>query len=362
MQVLMFEGTPTQMGQAFGEQCREQIAELYDLRMRNAIEQAASYGGRIVHEGLLIEVARRCLPIVQAYHPDGFEELAGIALGADLSLEKIWAMNALTDLRDMVGFGDLAAMKGEGEGCSSFIVQEDLTNPGPPLCGQTWDLAPDNMPYIRVVLRKPEHGPATTCLTLVGCLSLIGMNDAGIAIGTTNVRTTDSGLGVGYLDIIHKALSAPDLATAAGAITEAPRAGAHYYFLLDSQGKGRAIECTAKRHVELEVRRGHYVHCNHLLFGSNQEVEVTTSPVTKPSTRHRHERLSTLIQTAKKPLAVDGMKRFLSDHERGESQCICRHDVDDMSTNGAVIMAPRDGLFWAVHRQPCLGEWVRLEI
>ena len=42
MRVLHFQGTPARMGEAFGESCREAIAELYALRLENAINVVRS--------------------------------------------------------------------------------------------------------------------------------------------------------------------------------------------------------------------------------------------------------------------------------------------------------------------------------
>ena len=61
MRVLHFEGTPAHMGEAFGESCREAIAELYALRLENALAQALRYGGRTASEAELLALARACL-------------------------------------------------------------------------------------------------------------------------------------------------------------------------------------------------------------------------------------------------------------------------------------------------------------
>ena len=45
MRVLHFEGTPARMGEAFGESCREAIAELYALRLENAIARRCNTAG-----------------------------------------------------------------------------------------------------------------------------------------------------------------------------------------------------------------------------------------------------------------------------------------------------------------------------
>jgi isopenicillin-N N-acyltransferase-like protein len=244
VRVITLEGSPLEMGRAFGESLRAEIATFYELRVQNAIAQALRYGGRAVTREDVTEAARQSVPYTRDHDPRGFEELEGIAQGAALPLEAILAMNGLTDLRDVLSWHGPP----EGlDGCSALVVQRDLTARGELLCGQTWDLATDNLPYVLGVHRKPDQGPQSWSLTTAGCLSLIGLNEAGIAVGTTNIRTTDARPGVTYLSLIHKALAATTLAQAAAAITDAHRAAAHFYYLADAHGDALVIECSATR-------------------------------------------------------------------------------------------------------------------
>ncbi len=357
MQVLEYAGTPKEIGRAFGEDCREAILELYQARVNNALEQAKSYGGRTVSEEGLLNLAQRCLPIVSEYSPLGFEELSGVAEGCGLKTHQVWGMNALTDLRDVLAFGDpdLVQPLPDHEGCSSFVVRGDLTEGEENVVGQTWDLATDNMPFVRVVVRKPKEGPMTTCLTTVGCLSLIGLNEAGIAVGTTNIRTTDSRPGVGYLDVIHKALSCDSFEAAAESIRSAPRAGAHYFYLSDGEGRASGFECSAQQAVEVPVENGAYVHCNHILEGNNPALEVKGTPMA--SSQHRQKRLSSLIQDSGKLSIPASFQGFMADTAGGEN-AINRHDYNGISSNGSVVMAPGSRRFWAVHGPADQGTWI----
>ncbi len=360
MQVVELSGTHREMGAAYGEACREDIVGLYTARVSNAIEQAKAYGGRSVTEADLITIAKAALPMVKAYHEAGYEELEGIASGSNRSLEQTWVMNALTDLRDIAAFGDVSvwAAPADGEGCSSFIMQGDRTQDGTGYVGQTWDLSTSNMPFVRIVKRKPTEGPATVCLSTVGCLSLIGMNEHGVSIGTTNIRSVDAKLGVCYLDIIHKVLHQQSLAAAVEVITGAPRAGAHYYYVMDAEGAA-AVECTASQHATVDVAQGAYVHCNHVLEASNLELEAKGTPVLSSS--HRQGRMAELVAQAQGPHSIEGLQAFFADHD-GDERGICRHDVGGISSNGSVIMNPASKRLWAVHGPACTGTWAEHQL
>lgn len=352
MRILELRGTPRDMGRQFGEACRDAIAEFYELRVQNAIRQAHTYGGRTVDREQVMQAARACVEPTCSYDPVGFEELTGIAEGANLSVDTILATNGLTDIRDILCWpGQLEALGG----CSSFIAAADFTRDGEVYCGQTWDLATDNLPYVLGVHRKPDEGPETWCLTTVGCLSLIGLNDAGLAIGTTNIRCTDAQPGVTYLSIIHKALSCRTFAEARSAVVEAPRAGGHYYFLCGPEGQASALECTATQAEEVVVEHGIYVHTNHCLIPSNQALEGVAP---QASSTARQARLEALILASRENTAESFMEA-LSDRSGG-AVAINRDDINGINTNGAVIMAPESGRIWACHGLPDTGEWIAL--
>jgi len=223
------------------------------------------------------------------------------------------------------------------------------------VCGQTWDLATDNLPHTIGVARAPDDAPRTWCLTTNGCLSLIGLNSEGLAVGTTNIRTTDARPGVNYLSIIHKALACRDLDAAVAAIVDAPRAGAHFYYVADARGRARLIECSARAAYVQVLERGVAVHANHCLLPETRAIEggAPTS-----SSLARAARMTTLGEGVAR-VAVDDLRRFFADTSDG-ADAICRDDIDGLNTNGAVVMDPAAGSILACHGVPSRGTWLDL--
>lgn len=349
MKVLKLSGSPRDMGRAFGEAYREEIATFYQLRIANAIRQALKYGGRHVDAEEVMEAARGCVEPTRKFDPVAFEELEGIAEGANMPLEQILATNGLTDIRDIVSWpGDLKAFGG----CTAFVVQRDSARDGSLLCGQTWDLATDNLPYVLGVHRKPNNGPETRCLTTVGCLSLIGMNEHGISIGTTNVRTKDSRHGVTYLSIIHKVLAQDNLDDAIKVVTEAQRAGAHFYYIASPDGRAVSLECSAKTVTRQDINNGVFAHTNHCLETPNQNIE---GHLPQSSSLARLERMTALL--SQEPNSRETLIKALGDRENGDD-AINRDDINGINTNGAVIMSPEDRKLWACKGLPDLAEWI----
>lgn len=208
-----------------------------------------------------------------------------------------------------------------------------------------------------VITRRPAGAPATWSLTLTGCLTLIGMNDAGIAAGNTNLRTVDVRPGVQYLTVLHRALRARSLAEAAACIARAPRAAAHYYYAGSADGEAVGLECSARREARFTPGSGAFVHCNHAL---SPDIGALESAPAGPSSQHRQARLTALLAEHCGSIGVEDLKRYLADHEGGPSRAICRHGHDGVSTNAAVIMSPATLELHACRGPAHEGEWVRV--
>ncbi len=355
MRRIELSGTHAAMGEAFGEAFRGEIAQLYALRLANALRQATQYKGRATREVDLLRLARACLAASESFDPRGTEELRGIARGAQLSAEQVLAMNGLTDLRDALAWGELG--EAGAEGCTALIVQRDASADGRPRLAQSWDLASDNAPFVVFVHRRPGQGAETWSVTTVGCQSLMSMNEHGLALGTTNLRTRDSGVGVPYLGLVHRALEERSAGDAARVIAAAPRAGAHSYLALDRSGAGAVLECTGKLAHRFVVERGVHVHTNHCQVPAHIALEADTP---RKSSEARLARMRELLAAHAGKLDAAFLRECYAD-SAGGSLAICRQDFDGISTNAASVMTPETGEFWACAGVPdAATKWERL--
>ena len=341
MRAIEVSGSSREMGERFGESYKEEIAELYDLRVTNAIRDALRFGGRSVDEKDLLTLAIKCHEISQSFDETGVDEQVGIARGSNLTIAQITALGGLTDLRDVLSWA--GPMERDG-GCTGIIRSGSEMQ-----IGQTWDLASDNMPYVIYVHRIPDEGPETWGVTTVGCLSLMGMNEHGLALSTTNLRTTDARPGVPYLNVIHRALRETSVSSAVSVVREAPRAAAHTFLIAD-QDEGCIVECTATKSVVSDLEDGVLVQTNHCQVPEHQKIE-STAP--NESSHVRFERMSELVR-------VEDLREALSDTANGEL-AISRHDFDGISTNAAVLMTPATGVISIVHGPPDENSWTDME-
>ena len=355
MRRIELSGSHAAMGEAFGEAYRDEIARLYAIRVENALRQATQYGGRATSETDLLHLARACLAASERFDPRGTAELRGIARGAGLSAEQVLAMNGLTDLRDGLAWGERSEVGAEG--CTAVIVQRDWSADGRPRLAQSWDLASENAPFIVFVHRTPAGAPQTWSITTVGCQSLMSINEHGLALGTTNLRTRDSGIGVPYLGLVHRALDERSAAAAARVIATAPRAGAHSYLALDRTGAGAVVECTGKLAHTFVVERGAHVHTNHCQAPEHLALEADTP---RKSSEARLARMRELLTASAGKIDADFLRGCYAD-PAGGALAICRRDFDGISTNAASVMTPEILEMWGCAGVPDAPEkWERL--
>ncbi len=355
MRRIELAGTHAAMGEAFGEAFRAEVARLYAIRVENALRQATQYGGRATSEADLLRLATACLAASERFDPRGTAELRGIARGAQLTPAQVLAMNGLTDLRDGLAWGERSEVGAEG--CTAVIVQRDWAADGRPRLAQSWDLASDNAPFVVFVARRPAEGPRTWSLTTVGCQSLMSLNEHGLALGTTNLRTRDAGVGVPYLGLIHRALEERSAVAAARVIAEAPRAGAHSYLALDRAGAGAVVECTGKLAHRFDVASGAHVHTNHCQVPAHLALEADTP---RKSSEARLTRMRALLAERAGRIDADFLRACYAD-PAGGALAICRQDFDGISTNAASVMTPETGELWGCAGVPDAPEkWERL--
>src|SRR5690606_23789451 len=105
---------------------------------------------------------------------------------------------------------------------------------------------PTDLEFVVAVHRKPAGGLESWSITCTGCLSLMGMNETGLTVGTTNIKARDTQPGVGYLSLLHRALASSNVSEAKAVIESAPRAAAHTYWLADAEGAVE-LECGSRQ-------------------------------------------------------------------------------------------------------------------
>lgn len=181
-------------------------------------------------------------------------------------------------------------------------------------------------------------------LTVAGGLPSLGINEAGLAVDTTSLRTRDAQARVAHVSLIDRGLRSRITSDALKAMSARRRAGGHVFYMATALGSAVALACTGQRHAVREVTRGVLVHANDCFEPDHREVDVDAA---QPSTQARQGQMTALAARAAGALDEDTLES-------------CRDDVGGTSTNAAAIFAPEGGVLLACHGPPSRSPWVEL--
>ena len=338
---LTVRGAAREMGRQQGEQWREAIAELCEARLSSTLAWAESKQRSLQRAELLDFLTAFC-DAQEQFAPAVHDEFLGIAEGAGLSPELLMAGNGYTDIRDAV------VQQASLEGCTTFTVLESATADRAVWLGQTWDMNASMLPFVYVLRREPDDGPATLGLTTTGCLSLIGVNESGVAIGNSNITPNDARPGVMYLALIHHALAQRSLPAAAAVITSAERASGHHYYLAD-QAAAIHLETTATQWAELARDGACHTQSNDYRHGGFGD--LPQPPMPEGRSVERRCALGEAL-AARQPLDLAGLQAALqTDGVR------VAEPIQDVLSCAAVILRPASGEMWVTHGPPDDGLW-----
>lgn len=342
-------GDARALGNQQGEALRERIAAFIDQRLTAFAEYSRERGGPSVEQ--FLAKGAECLRVYERWDAEGAAENAGIAEAAGVTPEALYGSTNMTDVRDVL----LLPSPREDEGCTSLLVPPALSRSSEVIVGQTWDLNPTDLDFVVAVHRRPKVGPETWSVTVAGALSLTGMSALGVAVGTTNIKTKRSRVGVGYLSLLHRAIRAKSAAEARELVAAAPRAAAHTYWLADAAG-ATELECDPENVSERRADRGPVARTNHCI------ADVMRGAEGEPPTASSQKRLARAeAQLREGSQDVASLQALMRDRSDGvDSINRYTEDAQGTTTNACLIAVPARRELWACRGPADRGEWVRL--
>ncbi len=347
---ITIRGTAAEMGRSHGEQLREPIRAFVAQRMDAARAYLAERG--VGDHDAFLALGRKCLIALKAWDSEGWTEHVATAEAAGLDPVALYTAGNMTDVRDILL---LPAPVADAEGCSAVLLPPASTTSRDIIAAQTWDLNPGDLEFVVAVHRQPAAGHHTWSVTCAGCPSLIGMNDAGLAVGTTNIKTHGSRVGIPYLSILHRAIRCSNVKEATTVIEKCHRAAAHTYWVADRH-HATQWECTAHSAVRRDLHDVPIVQTNHCQVPAHQTLEGEPA---SPSSRARLARLAALVAHGKQD--VDSVRRAFADRSDGvDSISRLAEDAQGTSTNACLIAVPARRELHACRGGADRGRWVKL--
>lgn len=346
--IITVSGSPVEMGRAYGQALRGPIRDFVAQRQRAA--KVYLYERGIRDQAALENLGAQCLAKLAGWNRDDWMEFMATAEAAGVTAPALYTAGNMTDVRDILVLG---SMRAEAEGCTTAHVGPALSATGEVLASQTWDLNPTDLDYVVAVHRQPTKGPATWSITCAGCPSLVGMNEYGVAVGTTNIKTRGSRVGIPYLSLLHRALQAPTRAAAEAVFTNGPRAAAHTYWVADAQGV-TDLECTADHVVRRDTVSGPLYRTNHCLDAGHSALEGEAATA---SSKARLAKAGTTLKAGQ--ISVEGLRALFADRSAGvDSINRYEEDAQGTTTNACFIGIPAQRRLHACRGPADRGRWL----
>ena len=340
-----FEGTHREIGQQYGEACRDLIHQHRDL----ALDRLRAKLDITPDEALDRTLWYR--PSVQHHAPFFDDEINGMAEGSGISLAEAW----LLQLRAEVAIVTERGLDAEpGDECTSFAVLPDATADGIAMVGQNADLPPFYREIGVVAEMVFADMPAILMLLPAGQVSYLGINDRGLGVGA-NFLTSD-GWRTGFPRYLFSrlALTHDTVDAAIDTINGLHRASSRNLIMVDAQGTAADLETTPASTGRIDPRNGLLAHANHFASPEMQQ-EERARPANLANSRQREATMWRLLEERHGALDPSAMQQILRDRASGPD-CLCRHADDhpewDTMTCASIIAQPAEGRMWIAPGPP----------
>jgi isopenicillin-N N-acyltransferase-like protein len=348
--VIRVAGDARERGRQYGAQARGRVE-----RSIEAYREVFAHFTTWDWSTVLVEAAGFHDPI-RAFGPQYFDELTGIAEGAEVDLDDVVAVNVRTEIM----FAAKARASGAtlprvGE-CSAFAhVGDD----GRVVVGQNWDWLPHAFDTTVVLEAAPDVGPRFVTVVEAGLLAKFGMSSAGLGLVTNAlVSAYDRGEpGVPYHVLLRAILDAPTATAALATLQRGVRSSSANYLLAHAGGLALDVEAAPGDFTRLFLlqpdERRNLVHTNHFLSPALPGPDVGLWVM--PDSPFRLQRVAAAVRAAEGP---DAYPRMLADHA-GHPDGVCCHPdpalpwPDQGATVASGIMDLRDRTFRIAAGPPC---------
>lgn len=338
VRLIRCEGSPRERGEHYGQSAKLEIAE--NLATYRELFQTR-FG--LSWDRALARVQDVVAPL-EGFDGALFQELQGIAVGAEVDPLEIIALNA----RSTIIYGR--------EECTSIAFIHGVEGQRGTIVGQNWD----NMKQLRpVILHVIEEGkPEILTLTEAGTLAKIGCNSAGIGlcVNGLSIAGRPSSESVPIFVLIRKALQSTSLSETLDVIVGHQMDAPHNFKLASREGAAFDVESLYEHYDILPPSGPVQVHTNHILSHRLLMRDALLAQLTNSAVRlWRAQQL--LGATGGASLDVENMKAVLSDHFDGPGS-ICRHGRDESNglegvTKHAIIMDLEQGVMHVSAGNPC---------
>lgn len=282
----------------------------------------------------LVEIAKETILYIQKYFPQYYDELKGMAEGAEIKVKTA----ALMCDEEMI-MHQLHAR------CTTIAISCD----GRVLLGHNEDWSPGYEQFLYVVRVRSDESSFLS-LAYVGSLpgTSIALNSAGIAFSGDSILR-GSQPGVPKSIILRSQIEAWNLKEFVKLAKFSPRAIPTHSMAINIRGYIASVELSLQK-ASVVWTRDWYVHTNHLVHPKMQGIELS---ITSRSQKRYERSIKYLRENLPN---VDLLKKILSSHDEARHS-ICLHasseEYSGAQTIGSAIADLKNGTLTVWAGNPC---------
>ncbi len=326
--VISLKGHPGEVGHQHGTRCREMIQKNVHLYF-HLFEHYAQ-----LDRNQAISLAKRFVPVIQAFDPAILEEMRGIAEGANLEFEEILSINTRTELM----YPEQLATGGE---CTALAALPEATARGEVLLGQNWDWKPQVKESTVLLEIEQEGRPSVVTLTEAGIVGKIGLNAKGLGACLNILKSPIGLVGVPIHVLIRGILNCERVGDAIRKIVSQDRGSTNNCLIAHRDGAAMDFEMAPNQWDFIYPEKGVLVHTNH--FTSERLKPLDTNVVQYPDTLLRFGRARQKLMERVGKITIEDFKEIFRDH-LNHPNSICRHpderdpELEQAQTVASIIM------------------------
>ena len=345
LKVVECRGTPYEIGQQWGEACRDSILQ--------GLENSTMGMSLIYHASReeITSKAMRFLPLVQDFDPYQVEIMKGQARGAGVKFEEVFVQKCSFELSFY--YNNITSM------CTSFAATGNATESGQTLLGQTIDWFPGTP----IDLLKIHHSDGLVQFVIsLANSSEYAISSAGMGICANATVSQNYTFSIPLGCYMPKVMRQRNVQDGIAILKQVAR-GLGYYHLADANGQMMGIESVHDDYQVILPQNGLLLHSNHYI--TERFKKGDTASLIAPDSYYRLDRITALAHQYYGKINLQIAMEMLSDHD-AYPKSICSH-IDPQSqfpsqTLASYIMLPGEGAVYIAAGNPCEYEYVRYSL
>ena len=337
-------GTLYEVGYQIGSAAREYIHAMH-------AESLSEYGEKwsaLLRAGIPFQDATR------AHLPRVWQEMRGVAHGAEIPFDDLFLMSVEELLYDEVRGSEFARAKTKG--CSDLAAAPPATRDGHVWLAHNNDLNASAREQLVLTRFCADDEPEIFGVTVGGWFISVGMNNAGLALTGNQLNANDSRAGIPRLLMVRAFLAQTRLEDALALALHPERASSYNNIISSRDGRIVNVEGSA---TDAQVtwsadNGGTIAHTNHYL--AEKMLRFENDPAQVAMSAARCERALAYANEFRGAIDFEICARFVRDHVNAPWS-VCKHEGQSVTVFSSIIDLTEKKM-WLARGNPCQSEFV----